>query len=148
MEDISDIIVEILRQAEPDLDSRLKYQAEALSEDKCTSPLIGKWIDANHVQYLFAAFALNDADFAEYFPKMAHVTEHHRKRITKTFEHHFDHCKHCSLKRGYDLELDSRIERTFRENRDHLLRQLKPEQAKTSIESDHAAVAVTVTAGE
>jgi len=89
------------------------------------------------VQYLLAAFALSDGDFAENFPRMAYVPEHRRKRVIRAFEDHFEHCRHCALKRGYDLELDSRIERACRENKDHLIHQLNPEETKTSGESDH-----------
>ena len=135
--DFSDIIVGMLRQAEPDLDLRLEYQAEALDDAKCTNPLLGRWIDKNHVQYLLAAFALSDSDFAEYFPQMADVTEHHRKRIIKAFEDHFEQCQHCSLKRGYDAELDGRILRLCRDNKDHLIHQLKPENKETVSEGDH-----------
>jgi hypothetical protein len=141
--DFSDIIIELLRQAEPDLDVRLEYQAEALGEEKCTNPLLGRWIDTNHVEYLLAAFSLNDSDFAEYFPQMASVTEHHRKRIIKTFEDHFKVCRHCSLKRGYDAELDGKILRLCRDNKDHLIHQLKPEIKETATESDHLDLQVT-----
>lgn len=140
--DISNIIANLLREAEPDLDSRMKDQAEALKDSRCTDPLIGRWIDTNHVQYLLAAFALNDSDFAENFPKMAHVSEDQRKRIINSFDDHFAHCVHCSLKRGYDLELDSRIERVIGNNRDHLLHQLQPEQPIS--ESDHLELRETV----
>lgn len=142
--DFSDIIVSMLRQAEPDLDTRLEYQAEALRDAKCTEPLLGRWIETNHVQYLLSAFALSDDDFAENFPKMAHVNEHQRKRIIKAFEDHFENCRRCSLKRGYDLELDSRIERVFRENRDELIHELEPEHPKTPDDSEHADVLVPV----
>ena len=135
--DFSDIIVSMLRQAEPDLDARLEYQAEALQEAACTEPLLGQWIETHHVQYLLSAFALSDSDFAENFPKMAHVNEHQRKRIINAFEDHFEHCRRCSLKRGYDLELDSRIERTLRKNREDLIHHLKPADPKTSSDADH-----------
>ena len=141
--DFSDIIVRMLRQAEPDLDSRFGYQAEALDEEKCTNPLLGRWIDKNHVQYLLAAFALSDSDFAEYFPQMADVTEHHRKRIIRAFEDHLKQCGHCSRKQGYDTELDGKILRLFRDNRDHLIHRLKPENKETVSESDHLDLQVS-----
>jgi hypothetical protein len=141
--DFSDIIVKLLRQAEPELDVRLEYQAEALNEEKCTNPLLGRWIDTNHVEYLLAAFSLNDSDFAQYFPEMASVTEHHRKRIIRAFEDHFELCRHCSFKRGYDAELDGRILRLCRDNRDHLIHKLKPENKETVTESDHLDLQVS-----
>jgi hypothetical protein len=141
--DFSDIIVKLLRQAEPELDGRLEYQAEALDEEKCTNPLLGRWIDTNHAEYLLAAFSLNDSDFEEYFPQMTGVTEHHRKRIVRAFEDHFGLCRHCSLKRGYDAELDGKILRLCRDNKDHLIHQLKPENSETVTESDHLDLQVS-----
>jgi hypothetical protein len=32
------------------------------------------------------------------------------------FEKHFDQCPHCYLKRGYDLEMNARIERAYTAN--------------------------------
>jgi hypothetical protein len=141
--DFSDIIVKLLRQAEPELDGRLEDQAEALNETKCTNPLFGRWIDTNHVEYLLAAFSLNDSDFEEYFPDMTGVTEQHRKRIVRAFEDHFELCGHCSLKRGYDAELDGKILRLCRENKDHLIHQLKPENKETATEGDHLDLQVS-----
>jgi hypothetical protein len=133
----TDSITDFVRQAEPDLDSRLVSQAEVLDEIKCTNPTIGKWIDSNDVQYLLAAFALSDGDFAEEFPRMAHLKEHDRKQIIKTFEDHFDHCHHCYRKRGFDLELNSRIERAFRQNKEQFVNQLREDKSDTSGEGDH-----------
>lgn len=141
--DFSDIIVKLLREAEPELDGRLEYQAEALNEEECTNPLLGRWIDANHVEYLLAAFSLNDSDFEEYFPQMTGLTEHHRKRIVRAFQDHFELCRHCSLKRGYDAELDGKILRLCRENKDYLIHQLKPENKETVTEGDHLDLQVS-----
>ncbi len=131
------LIPDLVREAEPDLDTRLEYQAEALREFPCSNPVIGRWIDANDVQYLLAAFALNDNDFAEHFPEMLRVTEAERKRTIETFEEHFEHCPHCSLKRGYDLEMNARIERVCEQKRDQLIH--KPEQvdSEAPVDSDH-----------
>lgn len=131
------LIPDLVREAEPDLDTRLEYQAEALSEFPCSNPVIGRWIDANDVQYLLAAFALNDRDFAEHFPEMARVTEAERKRTIETFEAHFEHCPHCSLKRGYDLEMNARIERVCEQKRDQLIHKPKQVDPETPVDSDH-----------
>jgi hypothetical protein len=114
--DFGDIIVHLVHEAEPDLDERLEVQAEELIGLECTNPLFGKWIDAYEVGYLLSAFALKDDDFAEHFPKLAHISQENRNEIIKAFETHIDNCAHCHRKRGYDMELDSRIERAFRQH--------------------------------
>src|SRR5437588_5393483 len=101
--DFSDIIVDQVRQAEPDLDARLEAQADALTERECINPTIGQWIDAYDLNYLSAAFALDDDDFAKNFPKMAHLTQPDRERIIKALAEHVEHCPRCCLKSSYDI---------------------------------------------
>lgn len=134
----SDIIVKLVHQAEPDLDARLEAQDEELLRLKCTNPVLGKWIDAYDVEYLLAAFALNDADFSEDFPKLAHLKQSEREKVVKAFEDHFDHCPHCHLKRGYDLELNSRIELACRQTKDHVTHQKKQDDCITSGKADES----------
>ena len=127
-----DLIVNLVRQGEPDLDSRLESQSEALSDLECTNPALGRWIETYDIQYLLAAFALNDADFAEDFPKLAHLKQPEREKIIHAFEAHFDHCAHCHLKRGYDLELNSRIELACKQTKDHVTHRTKQNDSVTS----------------
>src|SRR5207253_6657078 len=103
--DLTDIIAAFVFKSAPDLAARLEAQAEALAEAKCSNPVIGRWVDENDVKYLLSTFALNDEDFAERFPAMAHTSRAERQRVIATLEEHFEHCQHCSLKRGHDLEL-------------------------------------------
>jgi len=133
--DFSDIIVDLVHEAEPGLDERLEVQAEELRNLKCTNPLFGKWIDAYDVEYLLAAFALNDSDFAEHFPKMRHISQQDRIEIVKAFEAHIHNCAHCHRKRGYDIEMDARIEDAFREHQACYLK-AKHNPQKTSADSD------------
>jgi hypothetical protein len=137
--DIANVIAEYVREEDSDLENRFESQAEVLGETRCTEPVIGRWIDANDVEQLLAAFALGDEDFAERFPSMAHVTSEKRQRCLETIEVHFHHCTHCALKRSYDLELDMRIERAYREHRDALLHQLKGDETETSDGGDHVS---------
>ena len=81
--------------------------------------MLGWWIDENDVNYLFATLALKDEDFAKEITDMGHVTAHERRRFIAALEAHIDQCPHCSLKRGYDLELDAR---NWRRRRNDLLR--------------------------
>lgn len=130
--DFTNLVVDQLREADPDFESRREAQADALRELPCINPTVGKWIDTYDVQYLFAAFDLTDEDFAETFPKMADLTQHDRKRILNTFETHIHHCPHCHLKRGFDLELDSRIEKVWRENMPDLIAEMDTEHAEVA----------------
>lgn len=140
--DVIERIAELVKRSTPDLPSRLEYQAEGLHEAKCLNPLVGRWIDEHGVNYLLSVFALDDKDFADSLPALAHVTEHDRKRIVATFEGHLEQCHHCSLKRGYELELDSRIERACRQDKDSLLQLLEDGEAETSEEGEHRDVKV------
>lgn len=115
---ITDFIVDLVFQTNPELDTRLEYQAEALREAKCVQPLVGQFIDANHVEYLLSALALGDEDFAELFPAMARIVGTDRQKFAATIERHLELCLHCSLKRSYDLELDARIEKAFKRSND------------------------------
>lgn len=114
--DFDNLIIDLVRKAEPDLDSRLESQAEALNELKCTNPVLGRWIDEYDVEYLMAAFDLDDDEFASNFPAMAHLNQNDRSQIMNAFEQHFDQCPHCYLKRGYDMEMNARIERAYTTN--------------------------------
>jgi hypothetical protein len=133
---ITDAIADLVLQSEPDLTTRLEYQAEALREAKCTNPVIGKWIDANDVKYLLSTFALEGEDFAARFPAMAHITSQERQRVIAAIENHCDRCPHCSLKRGYDLELDARIKHAGQQNNSVLLQLLEEEGTDLSEEDE------------
>lgn len=111
--DFSDILAQEVRQAEPDLDARLEAQAEALNELECSNIVIGRWIEEFGLGYLQAAFALEDKDFAESFPGLAHINQDDRKKVIETFNRHVDTCIHCSRRTSYDTELDSRINRAI-----------------------------------
>ncbi len=136
--DLTDKIADFVFMTTPDLASRLEYQAEALREAKCTNPVVGRWIDENDVKYLLSAFALEEKDFAAKFPTLAHITAQERQQAITTIEDHLEKCPHCSLKRGYDLELDAKIKQECQKNRDVLLQLLKEEEeADSSDDDDH-----------
>ena len=135
--DIINIIASFVLQANPDLASRLEYQAEALREVECIYPSLGRWVDANHIKCLLSAFALGDEDFAERYPAQAHLTERERQRLIEALEAHFEQCPHCSLKRGYDFEMDVRIEQTCQQNTDFLLQILEEDETDLPEEGDH-----------
>lgn len=134
---LTNAIAALVFKSAPDLADRLEAQAEALNEAKCTNPVLGQWIDASDVKYLLSTFALGDKDFAEKFPTMAQTTEAERQRVIAAFEEHFKHCQHCSLKRAYDLELDTRIKQACQQNSDVLLQLLEEDETEPSKEDDH-----------
>jgi len=138
--DPTDLIADFVFKSAPDLASRLESQAEALDEAKCTNPVLGRWIDENDVKYLFSVFALNDKDFAERFPTMPPMSRAERQRAVAALEEHFEHCQHCSLKRGYDLELDARIKQACEQNSDLLLQMLGEDETESSKEDDHSSI--------
>ena|SRR5256885_6977359 len=138
---IADAIANFVREAESDLDLRFESQAETLIETHCTRPVIGKWIDRNDVETMLAALDLEDTDFAQRFPTLAHLTSSHRRRFIATIESHFHHCTHCSLKRSYDLELDLRIERSYHQNTHALLHLLENDSSETEEGEHHFAKA-------
>jgi hypothetical protein len=130
--DITTVIKELILKSYPDLENRFHYQEEALRETKCTTPVLGRWIDQNDVKYLLASLALDDADFAGRFPRMAQVGAADRRRLIETFNEHFEHCQHCSLKRGYDWELDGRIKQVCKDNRETLLQMLSESEEEST----------------
>jgi hypothetical protein len=135
--EITDVIAKLVLQAEPELASRLEYQEEELRETRCINPVMGRWIDANDVKYLLSTLDLEDSDFAAKFPAMAHITKPERQQLIATMESHFEQCKHCSLKRGYDLELDIHIKQACQRNSSALLQLLEEDEPDLSEQIEH-----------
>jgi hypothetical protein len=136
--DISDAIADLVLKSAPDLRSGLASQTQALAEVECSHPLIGRWLDANDLDYLLAVFELNDKDFSERFPTAIPTSSAERKELIKTFQRHVIDCRHCRLKHQYDRELDEQIDRTLQENREALLAMLKQEPDDEDPASDIA----------
>lgn len=137
--DVSEVIADLIFETEPDLTSRLESQEEALRETPCTDPPLGRWVDENDVPYLLSVIALGDEEFVAEFPAMARADAGERQRFRAALEAHLDECPHCSLKRGYDIEMGARVEQACRQNRDFLLRVLREETAaETAEEGEHA----------
>lgn len=126
--DFDKLIIDLVRKEEPDLDARLENQAEALNDLECTNPVLGRWIDEYDVEYLMAAFNLDDDEFSSNFPTMGHLNQHDRSQIIEAFESHFDQCPHCYLKRGYDLEMNARIEHAYTRNSSEVMQHLQSTQ--------------------
>ncbi|HKO61588.1 MAG TPA: hypothetical protein VJV03_10545 [Pyrinomonadaceae bacterium] len=138
--EITEIIANLVVEEDPEVRERLDYQDEALTESVCINPIIGRWIEENDVKYLLASLNLPDHDFAKKFPAMASVSGHLRGKLIGTFETHLQHCKHCSLKTGYDLELDARIKQSCLAHSGRLLQHLKEEKSEAVDEDGHGNV--------
>jgi hypothetical protein len=121
---INPALVNLLRQNDPEVEFRLEAQEAALKEIPCRNPIVGRWITQIDVEHLLSALDLDDISFAERFPSIAHLGHERRQRMKDEFAHHLDHCQHCSLKHSYELELDARIMRLWRQNKDSLLQLL------------------------
>jgi hypothetical protein len=134
-----DLLAAFVREAEPDLTFRLETQAEELDNLPCTEPAIGKWVDAHDVEFMLAAFALDDDDFAAEFPGIAKLSQQDRQRIIKAFEDHFQQCAHCGRKQSYDHEFNSRVDAVVQNNRTNLLEYLHQQTPEGSAaeEEDH-----------
>ena len=128
-------IAKLTLDTNPELKEVLDYRAEELQRVKCTNPVIGRWVDEFDVKYLLSSFALEDAEFAAHFPAMATITAPQRQKLLETFNTHFEYCQHCSLKRGYDLELGSQIKNTGRQHKETLIQMIEAEEADA--EDDH-----------
>lgn len=150
--DITYTIADLVRRNFLDLNLRFEAQAESLEESGCISPVIGQWIDAYDVKYLLSALSLGEEAFSERFPGMAHIHEPERLQIVDAIESHFERCPHCSLKRGYDFELDARIKKTCLDNKEFLLGLMAADEPAgagndDSSEDDHPALLAATNVG-
>lgn len=114
---VSNTLATLIRQADPEVEFRLEAQATALKESRCINYKIGQWL-VDDVDYLMAVLDLDDVNFAERFPSIAHYNEQKRQETKAEIQHHLEFCQHCALRYGYALELDARIMRVCRENKD------------------------------
>jgi hypothetical protein len=139
--DVTKVIAGFVVETDSELAARMEDQAAALGETPCTAPAaFGRWVDANDVKLLFSAFALEDKDFTFRFPAMQHLTAAERQKFIADLEVHFETCKHCALKRGYDLELDARIKKVCQQNNKLLLQLLREEENESAKEGEHLTI--------
>lgn len=130
--DITITIAHFVREADSDFQRQMEEQAQALGRISCIDPFYGCWVEMG-VEFLFAAFQLEERDFATRLPALAHLTKSARQRFLKRMQGHLHECRHCALKHRHELDLNARIEQACRENSDALLQQLK---ISDSLEAD------------
>jgi hypothetical protein len=118
---VNSALANLIRQADPEVEFRLEAQADALRENRCIDYRLGQWL-VDDVDYLMAVLDLDDFNFAERFPSLAHYNEQKRVETKAELQHHLEYCQHCALRYGYALELDARIARVCRENKEDLMR--------------------------
>jgi len=142
---ICDLVADLVRHADANVEPRLEAQVEELLAAQCMNPVIGRWLDQYGIDYLSAIFDLDDDIYAQRFPAAPDIGRARRQRMVSEFNTHLEHCKHCSLKRGYELELDARIALVLRHNKDFLLQHLEEEVDVAEGEhlSQHSAVSVS-----
>jgi hypothetical protein len=123
--DITGEIADLVFKSTPDLCAQLKQQAQKLAGIACNEPVIGRWIEANDLDYLVAAFSLNDDDFTQRFPTAVATTKQERRQLIKRFRAHVKTCPHCASKDEGDRALDQLIDRALTENRLEFVERLK-----------------------
>lgn len=131
-----DAIANLVWQSSSEVRIRSLKQREALRENKCSQPEMGRWVDRHDVNHLLSMLELDDLEFSSRFP-MSHASSQDRRRLAAALARHFEQCIHCSLKRGYDVELDGRIEQACKEHAEELLILLNDEEVEVADESDH-----------
>lgn len=124
---VNSALANLIRKADPEVELRLEAQANALRESRCIDYRIGKWL-VDDVDYLMAVLDLDDFNFAKRFPSIAHYGEQKRLQTKAEIQHHLEYCQQCALRYGYALELDARIMRVCRENKEELLRLFDEEE--------------------
>ncbi len=139
-----DLLAAFVRKAEPDLTFRLETHAEELNSLPCTEPVIGKWVDAHDVEFMMAAFALDDDDFTAEFPGLADLPQQDRQQIIKAFDQHFQQCAHCGRKQSYDHEFNSRVDAVVQKNRTDLLDYLDQHAPETAGDDEDLTLPVAV----
>jgi hypothetical protein len=133
---ITEEIISLVFRSDPDLCARLKTLKQQLDRTACSDPAIGRWILANGLDYLVAAFNLSDPEFATRYPELPSSTRIGRKHLIRSFKQHAATCPHCSLAHQLDLALDQQIDQAMRENRESLLEMLADDEA-TETPTDH-----------
>lgn len=118
---VNSALANLIRQADPEVEFRLEAQANALRESRCIDYRVGRWL-VDGVDYLLAVLDLDDSNFAKRFPSIAHYGEEKRQQTKAEIHRHLEYCQQCALRYGYALELDARIMRICRENKEELLR--------------------------
>lgn len=121
LDKLANLVAEIVLRNDDEPKKRLNDQDEALRENECVNPEIGRWVDACDFPFMIETLMLNDKIFQSEFPEIG-LSADERKELVSRIEEHCEVCTHCSLKRGYDIEWELRIERAFNENPQDLLK--------------------------
>lgn len=100
-----------------DTPHRLSAQEEALRNLKCDKPELGRWISRYDFPFLIETLTLDETIFSREFPGVGMSVED-RRALCNDLEMHCEDCERCHLKRGYDLEWQSRVNRMFSENKE------------------------------
>jgi len=124
--DVTDTLAKLVRRADSNFDQEIEEQDEVLRGLKCTNPYFREWLKIG-VELVFSIFELEDDDFAQELPELAHMSKTARRRFRKHLEAHIRNCDHCALKQQNEMALNAKIKEAISDNRELLLTQLQEE---------------------
>ena len=142
MKNILEAIANLVCQSDAEVQNRLREQQQELRQHRCTQPKLGHWVLNHDVNYLLSTLELSEQEFRTRFPK-SRVSVHYRRKLVGDLEKHFQQCIHCSLKRGYDMELDARIEQACKQHANVLLGFMTEDAGEIGEEGEHIGFGLT-----
>jgi hypothetical protein len=131
--DFTTTLTTFFEQMDPELQSSIGGQEEALRDLRCNNPLVGRWIDSIFTSYLIAVFSLKTLDFVEMFPQLKHIGTLQRQQIVATIDQHMNNCRRCATKHEFDLEFEARFKRACQKNSEFLLQLLTEDESEAEL---------------
>jgi hypothetical protein len=122
--DITGTIANLVIKGDSGFEQYMEDQEETLHRIKCNDLFYGGLIEMG-VEVLFSLFDLEDQEFAQRLPALAHLDRSGRQQFLEQIEHHLENCEHCAIAYQNELELNARIEQVCCANREELLDQLE-----------------------
>jgi hypothetical protein len=116
-QDLFALLSRLIAENDDDTPYRLDAQEDALAKLKCSQPALGEWIDRCDYSFLMATLNLNDRIFMKEFTGVR-LALAERQRFAETLTAHSEICAHCHLKRSYDQQWESCIDKALVENRE------------------------------
>ncbi len=120
--DLFALMPKLLAETDDDTGFRLQAQQEALDELRCTQPTLGEWIDRCDYSFLMDTLNLSDRIFAKEFPGVRLSVEERKQFAEELSRHCEDGCARCHLKKMYDLQWESCVDKAIAENREEIAR--------------------------
>ena len=115
--DLAIVLSQLIVEHDDDTKFRFQAQDEALKELRCVVPRLGEWIDRCDYSFLIDTLKLNEEIFAEEFPEVRLPLDE-RARFAEILIAHCDGCAHCHLKRSYDAQWESCVDKALTANKE------------------------------